>query len=37
VAPAITVMISLILYRTVPHRVVAFGMVLAAIAFFLMA
>ena len=37
VAPAITVLISLILYRTVPHRVVAFGMVLAAIAFFLMA
>ena len=37
VAPAITVLLSLILYRTVPHRVVAFGMVLAAIAFFLMA
>ena len=37
VAPAITVLLSLILYRTVPHRVVALGMVLAAIAFFLMA
>ncbi len=37
VAPAITVLLSLFLYRTVPHRIVAFGMVLAAIAFFLMA
>src|SRR5262245_22249615 len=37
VAPAITVLLSLVLYRTVPHRVVALGMVLAAIAFFLMA
>jgi drug/metabolite transporter (DMT)-like permease len=37
VAPAITVLLSLILYRTVPHRVVAAGMVLAAIAFYLMA
>jgi len=37
VAPAITVLLSLLLYRTVPHRVVALGMVLAAIAFFLMA
>ena len=36
VAPAITVLLSLILYRTVPHRVVALGMVLAAVAFFLM-
>jgi len=37
VAPAITVLLALVLYRTVPHRVVAFGMVLAAIAFYLMA
>jgi drug/metabolite transporter (DMT)-like permease len=37
VAPAITVLLSLILYRTVPHRVVALGMILAAIAFYLMA
>jgi drug/metabolite transporter (DMT)-like permease len=37
VAPAITVLLSLILYRTIPHRVVALGMALAAIAFFLMA
>ena len=37
VAPAITVLLSLILYRTIPNRIVAIGMVLAAIAFFLMA
>jgi drug/metabolite transporter (DMT)-like permease len=37
VAPAITVLLSLLLYRTVPHRIVAVGMALAAIAFFLMA
>jgi len=37
VAPAITVLLSLILYRTVPHRIVALGMILAAIAFYLMA
>jgi len=37
VAPAITVLLSLFLYRTVPHRIVAFGMALAALAFFLMA
>jgi drug/metabolite transporter (DMT)-like permease len=36
VAPAITVLLSLMLYRTIPHRVVALGMVLAAVAFFLM-
>jgi drug/metabolite transporter (DMT)-like permease len=36
VAPAITVLLSLILYRTIPHRVVALGMVLAAVAFYLM-
>jgi drug/metabolite transporter (DMT)-like permease len=37
VAPAITVLLSLLIYRTVPHRVVALGMALAAVAFFLMA
>src|SRR5262245_10456881 len=37
VAPAITVLLSLILYRTIPNRIVALGMVLAAIAFYLMA
>jgi|SRR5262245_13066697 len=37
VAPAITVLLSLILYRTIPHRIVLLGMALAAIAFFLMA
>jgi hypothetical protein len=37
VAPAITVLLSLALYRTLPHAVVALGMALAAIAFFLMA
>ena len=37
VAPAITVLLSLMLYRTVPHRIVAVGMALAAIAFYLMA
>jgi drug/metabolite transporter (DMT)-like permease len=36
VAPAITVLLSLLIYRTVPHRIVALGMVLAAVAFFLM-
>jgi uncharacterized membrane protein len=35
-APAITVVISLLLYRVVPHRIVAVGMVLAAAAFYLM-
>jgi drug/metabolite transporter (DMT)-like permease len=37
VAPAITVLLSLLIYRTVPHRIVALGMLLAAVAFFLMA
>jgi drug/metabolite transporter (DMT)-like permease len=37
VAPAITVLLSLLLYRTIPHRIVLLGMALAAIAFFLMA
>ena len=36
VAPAITVLLSLLIYRTVPHRIVTVGMVLAAVAFFLM-
>ena len=37
VAPAITVLLSLVIYRTIPNRIVALGMVLAAAAFFLMA
>jgi drug/metabolite transporter (DMT)-like permease len=37
VAPALTVLLSLLIYRVVPHRIVALGMVLAAAAFFLMA
>lgn len=37
VAPAITVLLSLLIYRTIPHRIVALGMALAAVAFFLMA
>ena len=36
VAPAITVLLSLLLYRTVPHRIVALGIALAAVAFYLM-
>jgi uncharacterized membrane protein len=36
-APAITIVLSLVLYRVVPHRVVVAGMALAAIAFYLMA
>ena len=35
-APAMTVVISLLLYRVVPHRVVVVGMVLAAAAFYLL-
>jgi len=35
-APAITVVISLLLYRVVPHRIVVVGMALAAVAFYLM-
>jgi drug/metabolite transporter (DMT)-like permease len=37
VAPAITIALSLLIYRTVPNRIVASGMALAAVAFFLMA
>jgi drug/metabolite transporter (DMT)-like permease len=36
VAPAITVLLSLILYRTIPHRIVLLGIALAAVAFYLM-
>jgi drug/metabolite transporter (DMT)-like permease len=36
VAPAITVLLSLLLYRTIPHRVVLLGIALAAVAFYLM-
>jgi drug/metabolite transporter (DMT)-like permease len=36
-APVITIVLSLVLYRVVPHRVVVAGMVLAAVAFYLMA
>ncbi len=35
-APAITVVISLLLYRVIPHRIVVVGMVLAAAAFYLL-
>ena len=35
-APAITVVISLLLYRVVPHRIVVVGMALAAVAFYLL-
>jgi uncharacterized membrane protein len=36
-APCLTIAISLVLYRVVPSRVVAAGMALAAVAFYLMA
>jgi uncharacterized membrane protein len=36
-APVITIVLSLILYRVIPHRVVVLGMALAAVAFYLMA
>jgi uncharacterized membrane protein len=36
-APVITIVLSLLLYRVVPHRVVTAGMALAAVAFYLMA
>jgi uncharacterized membrane protein len=35
-APAITVVISLLLYRVIPHRIVVVGMALAAVAFYLL-
>jgi len=36
-APVITIVLSLLLYRVIPHRVVVMGMALAAVAFYLMA
>jgi uncharacterized membrane protein len=36
-APVITIVLSLLLYRVIPHRVVVAGMTLAAVAFYLMA
>jgi len=36
-APVLTVVLSLLIYRVVPHRVVVAGMLLAAVAFFLLA
>jgi drug/metabolite transporter (DMT)-like permease len=36
-APVITIVLSLLLYRVIPHRVVVLGMALAAVAFYLMA
>jgi drug/metabolite transporter (DMT)-like permease len=36
-APVITIVLSLMIYRVVPHRVVVAGMGLAAVAFYLMA
>lgn len=35
-APVITIVLSLLLYRVIPHRVVVAGMALAAVAFYLM-
>lgn len=37
VAPVITIVLSLLVYRVVPHKVVVAGMVLAGLAFFLLA
>jgi uncharacterized membrane protein len=36
-APVITIVLSLLIYRVIPHRVVLAGMALAAVAFYLMA
>lgn len=36
-APVITILLSLVVYRTVPHRLVVAGMALAAAAFYLLA
>ena len=36
-APVLTIVISLIIYRVLPHRVVVAGMALAAMAFYLLA
>jgi drug/metabolite transporter (DMT)-like permease len=35
-APVITIVLSLLIYRVIPHRVVVAGMALAAVAFYLM-
>jgi uncharacterized membrane protein len=35
-APVITIVLSLLLYRVIPHRIVVVGMTLAAVAFYLM-
>jgi len=35
-APVITIVLSLLLYRMIPHRVVMAGIALAAVAFYLM-
>jgi len=35
-APVITIVLSLLLYRVIPHRIVVVGMALAAVAFYLM-
>jgi hypothetical protein len=36
-APAITIVLSLVIYRVVPHKVVMAGMLLAALSFLLLA
>jgi hypothetical protein len=36
-APVITIVLSLLLYRVIPNRVVMAGMALAAVAFYLLA
>ena len=36
-APMLTIIISLLLYRVIPHRVIILGMALAAVSFYLMA
>jgi uncharacterized membrane protein len=35
-APVLTILLSLLVYRVMPHRLVVFGMVLAAGAFYLL-
>jgi drug/metabolite transporter (DMT)-like permease len=36
-APMLTIIISLLIYRVLPHKVIISGMVLAALSFYLMA
>jgi drug/metabolite transporter (DMT)-like permease len=36
-APVITIILSLLIYRVVPNRVVGVGMALAAVSFYLLA